>query len=124
FEIVAFVELEFPHVLSHGIAPGATTRAIMDVVIILALIDDGAGPFVIFAAIFLTPGGSLDRRFLAYQMVNGQSLQCGGAELNGARSNRIRRTGFDCSTPGRNTVVNKIGEVRDRIGGRRKMNPS
>ena len=62
---MALVELEFPHVLAHGITPRAAARAKVDMVIDLAVVDERAGPFVILAAILFAPGGSFDRGFLA-----------------------------------------------------------
>ena len=74
FEVVSFVEFEFPHVLAHRIAPGAAASAKVDVIIDFAVVDQSSGPFVVLAAILLTPGGGFDGRLLADQMVNGESL--------------------------------------------------
>src|SRR2546421_11663578 len=59
-EVVSFIELEFPHVLAHGVAPGAAASAKVDMVVDLAVVDESAAPFVILAAILFAPGRSFD----------------------------------------------------------------
>ncbi len=51
-EFVAAVEVELPHVLAHGVTPGAAAGSIADMVVHLAVVDQRALPTVLAPAVF------------------------------------------------------------------------
>ena len=67
---VAAVEVEFPHVLAHRVAPHAAPGAVADVVVHLAVVHQRALPLVIVAAVSFIPRRVLDIGFFRDQVVH------------------------------------------------------
>src|SRR5262249_6463917 len=79
-KFVATIEIEFPHVLTHGVTPDTAAGAIANVVVNPAIIDQRTPPSIEIAAILAVPGGIFDRAAFGNEMVCRQAAHLGRSE--------------------------------------------
>ena len=113
---MALVEIELPHVLAHRVAPHPAARAIANVVVDAAIEYHRAGVFVLTASRLLLPSDVLDGLLSSDQMIGRHCPHHLRTEDHGRTALRLLGTGLDRAAPRGNAIVDKKGEVRNRIG--------
>ena len=76
------IEIEFPHVLAHGIPPDTASHPIADVVVYFAVVNKCSVPPVKVTTVLVYPGGVFDRILLTDKMVNRYFSQNLGTVIN------------------------------------------
>src|SRR5437867_2517641 len=111
--MVSAREIEFPHVLTHGMTPFAATRSESHVVIHMAVHHQRARIPILMARGVIpdiggfVPGRVLHRAPVGQEMIHLDTSHQFGAERDGLASCRLATARFNRATPGRYPVVNE-----------------